>query len=147
ALATVLRSPRGDASSSIEAVGMRTLTVQSSKMINMGDVLAPGLLIAVPQLLDPNFHRSVVFLLEHNPEGALGVVINRPSNLRLRELFTKLGMAYGGDAHARVLVGGPVHPESGMVIHAEGNEAGDSHALTGSIFICRSPSSLGRLFE
>ena len=57
----------------------------------MSDALAPGLLIAVPQLLDPNFQRSVVFLLEHGSDGALGVVINRPSNLKLGELFRKLG--------------------------------------------------------
>ena len=48
--------------------------------------LAPGLLIAVPQLLDPNFRQSVVLLLQQGEEGAVGLVINRESTLSLKEL-------------------------------------------------------------
>ena len=52
----------------------------------MSDTLAPGLLFAVPQLLDPNFHQSVVLLLQQNDQGAFGVVINHDSNLLLEDL-------------------------------------------------------------
>src|SRR5712691_1634280 len=112
----------------------------------MADALAPGLLIAVPQLLDPNFHRSVVFLLEHSNEGAFGFVINRPADMRLGELFEKLKLGPCGDPEAPILVGGPLQPERGMVVHAEGSEAGDSHAVSDSIFVCSSSASLKRLF-
>jgi putative transcriptional regulator len=113
----------------------------------MPDSLAPGLLIAVPQLPDPNFHRSVVFLMEHDESGALGVVVNRPSNLKIGELFIKLGLTYSGPPSARVLLGGPVQTEGGLVIHAEGNNAEDSRAITESIFVCSSHDALSRLFE
>ena len=113
----------------------------------MADSLAPGLLIAVPHLLDPNFHRSVVLLIEHGEQGALGVVVNRPSKLKVGEVLEKLGVGYEGDPEARVLVGGPVQPESGMVIHAEGNAPGDSRPVTDSIFVGSSLAALGRLFN
>jgi putative transcriptional regulator len=113
----------------------------------MPDSLAPGLLIAVPQLPDPNFHRSVVFLMEHDESGSLGVVVNRPSNMKIVELFDKLGLPYAGPPEARVLLGGPVQTEGGLVIHAEGNTAEDSRPITESIFVCSSHAALGRLFE
>jgi len=113
----------------------------------MPDPLAPGLLIAVPQLPDPNFHRSVVFLMEHDENGALGVVVNRPSNLKIGELFQKMGLTYSGSSEARVLLGGPVQTEGGLVIHAEGNAPEDSRAITESIFVCSNHGALSRLFE
>jgi putative transcriptional regulator len=67
------------------------------------------LLVATPELGDPNFDRSVVLLLEHTPEGAVGVVLNRPSGTPLTEAGTDWG---GWDAFAAppdvVFVGGPV---------------------------------------
>ena len=51
--------------------------------------LAPALLVAMPQLLDPNFHRSVVLLLEHRTEdGTLGIVLNREADMSLGEVYT-----------------------------------------------------------
>ena len=57
----------------------------------MSDHLAPGLLIAVPQLMDPNFDHAVVLLMEHGEDGAVGVIINRTSELTLTELFENRG--------------------------------------------------------
>ena len=51
----------------------------------MSTSIAPAFLIAVPQLLDPNFRQSVVLLLQQSDEGALGLVINRESGLRLQD--------------------------------------------------------------
>ena len=113
----------------------------------MSDSIAPGLLIAVPQLLDDNFHRSVVFLIEHTSEGAFGVVINRPSTITVRELASNLGLEYGGDPEARVLIGGPVQPERGLVLHTRSDTAADSRSVTGSIFVCSTPASLQRAFS
>jgi putative transcriptional regulator len=113
----------------------------------MADVLAPGFLIAVPQLLDGNFHRTVVFLIEHNAEGAFGVVVNRPSKMNVSELLETLNLSYRGQPDAKVLVGGPVQPDRGLVLHMEGNSPGDSRAVTESIFMCSSTQALKRLFE
>ena len=53
-----------------------------------GSVLAPGsLLVAAPGLLDPNFHRTVVYLIEHRDGGSLGVVLNRPSEVSVRDVL------------------------------------------------------------
>jgi putative transcriptional regulator len=72
----------------------------------MDDSLAPGFLIAVPQLLDPNFQRSVVLLLERSDQGALGVVINQESDLLLSELCEDHDIQYAGDPEKRVRRGG-----------------------------------------
>jgi putative transcriptional regulator len=66
------------------------------------------LLIAAPTLLDPNFARAVVLVAEHNEEGAMGVVLNRPSPLTVAEAVPELGpLVDPGDA---VYAGGPVQP-------------------------------------
>jgi putative transcriptional regulator len=69
--------------------------------------LAGHLLVASPQLLDPNFVRSLVLLIEHSEEGAFGVVVNHPVSKTLQELWREVGSA---PCHSRlpVYVGGPV---------------------------------------
>jgi putative transcriptional regulator len=79
--------------------------------------LAPGLLVAMPQLLDPNFHRAVVLMVEHNEEGSFGLIINRPSSMSVSALLGALDMNWGGDNGAVVWTGGPVMPTSGWVLH------------------------------
>lgn len=79
-------------------------------------------LIAMPALADPNFHRTVTLICEHTSEGALGIVVNRPTELTLGEVFVQLDLARGADtpAHAElVLAGGPVQRERGFVLHDE----------------------------
>jgi putative transcriptional regulator len=113
----------------------------------MADQLAPGFLIAVPQLLDPNFARSVVLLMEHNDDGAVGVIINRPSTINLGEVFENAGLGPCNDPAARVLIGGPVQPDNGMVVHGLGDEAGDSRRLTDAIFVGTNKSCVHRVFD
>ncbi len=79
--------------------------------------LAPGLLLAMPQLMDPNFLRSVVLMVEHNEAGSFGLVINQPSAFKASELLDSLGMVWRGDPDAVVWSGGPVSPSTGWVIH------------------------------
>jgi putative transcriptional regulator len=80
--------------------------------------IAPGLLIAVPQLGDPNFHRAVVLMLEHGEEGAMGLVVNHPASLRLSDVAAGQELTVGvGYAHAFAFIGGPVEPERGFVLH------------------------------
>ncbi len=79
--------------------------------------VAPGLLIAMPQLGDPNFERSVVLMVEHERRGSLGLIINRPSDTPLADVLPSLGMEWGGDPLAVVWSGGPVEPLSGWLLH------------------------------
>jgi putative transcriptional regulator len=79
--------------------------------------LAPGLLLAMPQLADPNFSRAVVLMIEHSDEGSFGLVINHPSPIKASELLESLEMAWQGDDAAVVWAGGPVSPSTGWVLH------------------------------
>jgi putative transcriptional regulator len=79
--------------------------------------LAHHVLVAVPQLLDPNFRRSVVFMLEHDARGALGLVLNNPAMNTMDEVARGLGLHWDGPADARVRVGGPVEPVKGWILH------------------------------
>lgn len=84
----------------------------------MASELSPGLLVAAPSLLDPNFHRSVVLLVDHRTEGSLGFVINRRCDLPLDEVVSAIGLEVpeAGLPPAQVVVGGPVAPETGWVV-------------------------------
>jgi putative transcriptional regulator len=84
----------------------------------MASQLAPGFLVAAPSLLDPNFKRSVVLLVDHRPEGSLGFVVNRPADVRLRAMIERLGLSLEDKTirDASVLVGGPVNPQTGWIV-------------------------------
>jgi putative transcriptional regulator len=76
----------------------------------MFESLAGQLLLASPTLQDPNFARTVVLIGMHSDEGAMGVVLNRPSAVTVGEAVPQLGDVVG--ALDRVYVGGPVQPSS-----------------------------------
>lgn len=83
----------------------------------MDDLTAPKLIIAMPQLMDPNFHRSVVLLIERNDEGAFGLIINRQSETLVSELCSGLSVPWAGSDVTQSLTGGPVGTEQGFVLH------------------------------
>ena len=76
-------------------------------------------LIAMPGMEDKTFNRSVVYLCEHSERGALGLVINKPSDINLKVLFEKieLHLARPELGEAPVFQGGPVQTERGFVLH------------------------------
>ncbi len=73
------------------------------------------LLVAAPGLEDPNFRRAVLLMLEHSPEGALGLVLNRPTPLVSREALPA-GLADLMPMEERVFQGGPVQPEAVILL-------------------------------
>ena len=90
--------------------------------------IAPGLLLAMPQMGDPNFRRSVVLMVEHNAEQSFGLVVNRPSEVPVSEVMTPLGVAWR-ETDARVFMGGPVAPGSGWLLHEPVDNALDDATL------------------
>jgi putative transcriptional regulator len=80
-------------------------------------------LIAMPGMVDGNFAGSVVYLCEHNEKGALGLVINKPVDITLKNLFEKVELPLQREdlAAQPVFFGGPVQTERGFVLH-EGQE-------------------------
>jgi putative transcriptional regulator len=85
--------------------------------------LANQFLIAMPGLSDPNFARTVTFLFEHSPQGAMGIVINRPTRMHLAEVFQQLQLPCSAEdmENQTVMQGGPVHIEQGFVVHRRGD--------------------------
>jgi putative transcriptional regulator len=80
------------------------------------ETLAGHFLIASPSILDPNFHRTVVFVTAHSDEGAVGVILNRRSEATVGEAVPQLAPI--SDLQDAVYVGGPVNPE-GVAVLAE----------------------------
>jgi putative transcriptional regulator len=113
----------------------------------MSDQLAPGFLIAVPQLLDPNFRQSVVLLLQQNKEGAMGVVINHESELLLKDLCEDHEIPYAGNARKRVRRGGPVQPEQGLVLYGDGFEDPEGRRVVDGLHVSASRGTLTRLCD
>ena len=74
------------------------------------DSLQGQLLISGPGLVDPNFRRTIVLVGEHNEEGALGVVLNRPAPVTVAETVPPLAELVAPEE--RLFVGGPVQPQS-----------------------------------
>jgi putative transcriptional regulator len=85
----------------------------------MDEFVAPSLIIAMPDLLDPNFHRTVVLLIEKNEEGAFGVVVNRAGENKVTDLCEGLSVDWGGDREALALYGGPVGSQQGFLLHGD----------------------------
>ena len=81
--------------------------------------LTNQLLIAMPGMADPNFNSTVTLICEHSADGALGIVINRPTNLNVGGLFEQLDLEQVDQLQAEnpVLDGGPVGRERGFVLH------------------------------
>lgn len=88
----------------------------------MAETLRGSLLIAGPQLLDPNFRRTVVLITEHSEEGAMGVILNRPSGMSVADAAPDLEAMV--DAETPIFAGGPVQPTAGLVL-ARVAEVGD----------------------
>jgi putative transcriptional regulator len=94
------------------------------------------LLVASPQLTDPNFQRTVVYLLDHGDGGSLGFVINRPLDVPLSELWSEVPAALA-DAHVAA-EGGPVDRHKGLLLHccldlAGAQVMGDGVAVGGEL--------------
>ena len=107
--------------------------------------LAGQLLVAAPSMEDPRFEHTVILIVQHNPSGAVGIVINKPiGETSLASVFEALGKK-GGDVSGdvRVFSGGPVEPEVGFVVHSadyrrpETVAVNDRLSMTSSLDILR----------
>lgn len=86
-------------------------------------------MVAAPNLVDPNFARTVVLLCEHNADGALGLVVNRPSETLLEEVMPGLP---GAESHSEpIREGGPVGREGLFILHDDPAAGGE--LVTGSV--------------
>ena len=103
-------------------------------------------LIAMPQLMDSYFANSVTYLWKHSEEGALGIVINKPLQACVLDIFDELDIVCDldeGKFHMEhVLAGGPVERDKGFIIHDSDNRWESSIEVTSEITICTSKTIL-----
>jgi len=88
-------------------------------MIEQTDNLTNHFLIAMPGLADPFFAKTVTYLCQHNADGALGIIINRPSELTLGDIMQQMNIDLDESEAGKmpIFFGGPVQPERGFVLH------------------------------
>jgi len=105
------------------------------------------LLIAMPTMMDPNFHQTVTYICEHSDMGALGLVINRPLDMGLGEVLEQLSLDSPDEALTAqpVLRGGPVQTERGFVLHESPREWEATMPVGESIFVTTSQDILASL--
>ncbi len=108
---------------------------------------ARSLLVAMPQLDDPNFYRSVVLMIEHDARGALGLIINQGTEHPCAAITREFGLAWPGHPGDTIRRGGPVEPQSLWMLHDDGwcfdetTQAGDGVAVS------RSREALSRMCQ
>ena len=109
-----------------------------------GDFLTNQFLIAMPAMTDTNFAQTVTFIWEHNADGALGIIINRPLQMRLADVFEQLKMptAPGVSGDQPVLQGGPVQTDRGFVVHQAGSLWEHTRQVSSRIQVTTSPDIL-----
>ncbi len=104
--------------------------------------VAPGFLIAMPTLADPNFFRAVVVMCAHSKEGAFGLIINHRFDLPVADVCRDSDVAWRGGDEPRVYCGGPVERERGWVLHADSIELAGSESVGAGLSITTSLDAL-----
>jgi putative transcriptional regulator len=110
------------------------------------DVFRPTLLLSMPQLQDPNFAKAVVLLCDFLPDGAFGLVLNRPLDQPAVSLVSlEPAIARGNDLP--LWIGGPVDPQRGWILTGEEPEEPDYRTIVDGLYLSTSPALLRRVLE
>lgn len=99
-------------------------------------------LIALPALESDYFHHTVSLLIDHNAQGAFGVVINRPVEITLSELFPDFSPGEAADAQCPVLEGGPVQQDRVFFLHESSHEYQSTFRISDDIYLTTSTDLL-----
>ncbi|CAN5417568.1 YqgE/AlgH family protein [soil metagenome] len=112
----------------------------------MRDVFRPTLLLSMPQLQDPNFAKSVVLLCDFLPDGAFGLVLNRPLDTPAVSLVTlEPGVEPGNDMP--LWIGGPVDPQRGWILTADLPDEPECRTIVEGLYLSTSPTLLRRVLD
>jgi putative transcriptional regulator len=109
--------------------------------------LTDHFLIAMPALNDPNFSRTVTYICEHNDEGAMGIVINRPLELHLDEVLRHMDIELDDTSagHIRIVLGGPVQQDRGFVVHLNDPRWESTHTINDEVGVTTSRDILAAI--
>jgi putative transcriptional regulator len=116
-------------------------------MASSADLSSPTLLLAMPQVLDPFFHKSVVLLIHHEDDGSVGFIVNRPTGIRVSEILQGMEVAWQGPERAVAHFGGPVQPQLGTVLYAPrtGDPEGSGDVVIPGVSLTRHVGDLAEL--
>lgn len=119
---------------------MRRVYNGSMVTVNLTD----HFLIAMPNMVDPNFSRTLTYVCEHNDQGALGLVVNRPIDMTLSALLAQVEIAHNEPTLQKVPVhfGGPVQLDRGFVLHQPVGDWQSTLAVNGRIGLTTSKDIL-----
>jgi len=106
-------------------------------------------LIAMPNLLDPNFYQTVTYVCMHSDEGAMGIVINRPLEVDLGDVLEHMNIEAADPAASRIPIfeGGPVQRERGFVLHQPAGKWEAMLTMSNNVGITTSRDILGAIAE
>ncbi len=115
--------------------------------MNDSTYLTGQLLIAMPGLGDPNFDHTVTYICDHNADGALGIVVNRPTDMTLGQVLQQMELPAEEDRLGvqPVMEGGPVQPERGFVVHDSGADYASTLEVADGVRITTSKDILEAL--
>jgi putative transcriptional regulator len=108
---------------------------------------APCILVASPLLLDPNFIHSIVLLVEHDEQGALGIILNRPLPVTLTHICEESGLTFGGEDDSTAWRGGPVDPQRGILLVKGGLPEDEDTVLDFTHFVSHRKDLLEELLQ
>jgi putative transcriptional regulator len=118
---------------------------KTSGMAESATWLRGHFLVAMPGMSDPRFARSLIYVCEHSDQGAMGIVINKPTDMTLASLFERVDLANNPDAELAgqpVLFGGPVQLDRAFVLHKPGKPWQATMKITDNIALTSSKDIL-----
>jgi putative transcriptional regulator len=110
----------------------------------MTDTFQPTLLLSMPQLQDPNFAKTVVLLCDYVPDGAFGLVLNRPTEMPASAMV-KLDPPVDDGNDLPLCIGGPVEPQRGWILLAEAPLGEEYRRIVDGLYLSTSPDLLRRV--
>jgi putative transcriptional regulator len=108
--------------------------------------LTPALLLSMPQMQDPNFARTVVLLCDYGPDGAFGLVLNRPTEMAASEMV-RLEPPVTRSSGLRLFLGGPVQPERGWILLPEAPATAEVRTIQEGLYLSASAEVLRQVLE
>jgi putative transcriptional regulator len=124
-----------------------TFNVRGRPHMSDSGYLTNQLLIAMPAMGDPNFSQTVALICDHNAQGALGLILNKPLPMRMGEIFEQLEIEIeeGPLIERQVLRGGPMQTDRGFVVHRAGGEWDSTLKVSDAIHVTTSRDILAAM--
>lgn len=112
----------------------------------MSEIFKPTLLLSMPQMQDPNFAQAVVLLCDYLPDGAFGIVLNRPTETPASAMVQLQPPVTGGN-DLPLCIGGPVQQERGWILVADAPEGNEYRTIVDGVYLTTSPAVLRQVLQ